>query len=144
MKKDKKQKEHKSEDYKERYLRSLADYKNLINRLNEEKQKAMDFANENVMRDLIVIVNDIEIALSHIEDDAMKKILEKLITVLNKHGLKEIEIVENESEFNPDLHEAIESREGPNNIILQVYRKGYLLNNKLIQPAIVAVGIDNS
>ncbi len=142
--KDTPTKDNEADKYKERYIRTLADYQNLSKRLDEEKRKSIDFANESIMRDLIGILNDIEIALSHIEDDAMKKILEKLLVILNNHGLKELPIVENETEFNPKYHEAIESRAGANNVILQVYRKGYLLNDKLIQPAIVAVGIGNS
>ena len=57
--------------------------------------------------------------------------------VLASEGLGEIAA---DGQFDPSLHEAVDTREGDDNMILEVVRKGYNLNNKVLRPAGVVVG----
>lgn len=127
----------------QKYLRALADYNNQSRRLEEDKLKLIAFANEELLSELIVIYSDLKIAKEHIKDEGLEKIIENWKKILTKFGVEEMQININETIFDPTIHEAIESIEGEENKILKVFRPGYFLNTKVIQTALVSVGIKN-
>lgn len=72
--------------------------------------------------------------------NGMKMIYNQFIESLDKIGVKEMEALGNE--FNPNLHNAIKQTEDENfgdNIVCEVFQKGYMLNDKVIRHAVVAV-----
>lgn len=125
----------------QKYLRALADYNNQSRRLEEDRLKLMAFANEELLTELIVIYSDLKIAKEHIKDAGLDKIIENWKKILTKFGVEEMQIDINETVFDPAIHEAIESIEGEEGKILKVFRSGYFLNTKVIQTALVSVGI---
>lgn len=123
-----------------KYLRALADYQNQSRRLDEEREKLVAFANESLLRELIVIYDDLRVAANHIEDDGLNKIIENWKKILSKFGVEEMSISTSDTDFDPELHEAIDSAEGEEGKVIKVYRNGYLLNSKVLQTALVSVG----
>ena len=139
------------EEQKEKYLRAHAEFENMKKRLEKDKLNAMHYANEAFAKDLLSVLDTFENALKSIEQidtnskDAIEKIkegmvltYEQLLSVLKKHGVEE---VENEGEFNPELHQAVtqmDSDKHKSGEIVQVLQKGYKLKERLLRPSMVA------
>ncbi len=130
------------EEIKTKYLRALADYENLEKRSIRDKEQASMLANEVLIEKLIPVLDDLDEAIKHIDDDGLKQVQKKLVKALEDSGLEIIN--PQDSTFNPDEHEAIESVNGKENLVVKVYRKGYRLGNKVLRPALVAVGNGNA
>lgn len=130
----------------DQYLRLQAEYTNYRRRTQQEKETIGLYANEKIMQELILVIDNMERALESFEDkeDAMYKgvdlVYKQLKDTLEKNGLEEIE-AENQ-EFDPNLHLAVmqESVEGgePNKVTM-VLQKGYKLGNKVIRATMVKV-----
>lgn len=135
------------EDYKDRYLRALADYDNLKKRTNFEKDQFVQYANENLILDILPIMDGFIRAIDVAEkSNISQEILKGLALVkrqlqdnLKKHGVSPIEAIN--KPFDPNLHEAILQKEdpGPENMNLEEIQTGYTLNNKVIRPSMVIV-----
>lgn len=130
----------------DQYLRLQAEYTNYRRRTQQEKETIGLYANEKIMQELILVIDNMERALESFEDkeDAMYKgvdlVYKQLKDTLEKNGLEEIE-AENQ-EFDPNLHLAVmqESVEGvePDKVTM-VLQKGYKLGNKVIRATMVKV-----
>lgn len=130
----------------DQYLRLQAEYTNYRRRTQQEKETIGLYANEKIMQELLLVIDNMERALESFEDkeDAMYKgvdlVYKQLKDTLEKNGLEEIE-AENQ-EFDPNLHLAVmqESVEGvePNKVTM-VLQKGYKLGNKVIRATMVKV-----
>ncbi len=125
-----------------KYLRALADYENLEKRLERERENASKLANEVLVEKLLPVLDDLDEAIKHIDDDGLNQVHKKLTKVLIKSGVEIIDPLN--KDFNPNEHEAIESIAGKSNKVVKVYRKGYRLGNKVLRPAMVAVGNGNA
>ncbi|HZK19131.1 MAG TPA: nucleotide exchange factor GrpE [Treponemataceae bacterium] len=141
------------EDLKDKLLRKTADFDNYRKRMQREKQEAYDYANTNLLTDLIPIMDDFDRALVAGEDkndeevgglkpvvDGIKIINKQLKTTLsNKYCLEGYG--EEGDEFDHDIHEAIGKCEGAvaDPICSEVYLKGYKLKDRVIRPAKVMV-----
>lgn len=137
-------------DAHEQVLRSQADAQNAIRRAERDVEKAHKFGQEKLVRDLLVVVDNLERALeaaATITDESAKAMaegveltLKSLLDVLKKNS---VEVVDPEGEpFNPELHEAmsmVENAEVEPNTVLTVYQKGYTLHDRLVRPARVVV-----
>ncbi len=141
----------KQKEYRDKFLRLAAEFENYKKIVEKEKASIRDSAIEKVVLDLAPILNNFNLALHSISgaeegqdfDNLLKgveMIYAQLVSVLESYGIKVIE-AEGES-FDPRFHEAIEVIETdevePGKVVRQ-YEPGYLLKNKLIKPARVAV-----
>lgn len=131
-------------DTKDRLLRITAEYANFRKRSEKEKQDAYVFAKSETIKELLPVIDNLERALaSESEDyDSLKKGVEitfnSLVDTLGKLGV-EIFGAPGE-EFNPNLHNAvmhIEDENYKNGEIVDVFQKGYKINDKIIRPAMV-------
>ncbi len=137
------------DDYKQKYLRLLADMENTRKRMQKEKQETLRFAIDNVMQDLILPMDNLENALkftSQMSDETrnwaygFEMILGQFKDLLSEHG-----IVPFESQgqlFDPHLHEAVETEESndhPEGIILQEFVRGYRSGERILRVARVKV-----
>lgn len=131
---------------KEDLIRATADFENIKKRLEREKADALKFANEGFARDLLPVIDALEIAANIDGGDeiaAMKDginlTIEQFKKCFEKYGIKEIST---DGEFNPEVHNAInyiESADLPSGSIAQVYQKGYTYNDRVLRPSMVVI-----
>ncbi|MEW5723845.1 MAG: nucleotide exchange factor GrpE [Thermodesulfobacteriota bacterium] len=128
------------------FLRAQADMENMKKRLEREKADFMRFANENIIKELLPVVDNLERAMNHAQDDGggllegVRLTYEGLRGTLERFGVKPINAAG--GPFDPNFHEAVMQRENPDvedNTVLEEVQKGYLLHERLIRPAMVIV-----
>ena len=128
----------KTKNYKNSYLRALADYQNFEKRVGKEREELLKSASRRMITKLLPLLNNLEKAEVFVKDLGLKLIKDELEKILKEEGLEEIEVAG--SIYNPEVAEAVEIVDGEqDNKIVEVIRKGYKLNNKVIQPAQVKV-----
>jgi molecular chaperone GrpE len=135
--------------FEDLYLRSNADLVNVKKRLEREKDSVIKFANENLAKDLLPVLDNIERALDHADtdDSGQEGILEgirlmqqSLKSVLEKYSVTQVTALG--QKFDPGFHEAVMQEEDPDaddGTVLKEIQKGYLLKDRLIRPAMVVV-----
>lgn len=138
------------EKEKKEYLFLMADFDNYRKRVAREKADLIKNASERVLADLLPIVDDFErgLAASKNSEDAeatrkgMEIIYNKLVKFLESKGVKAMESTG--ADFNPDFHEAIATIPAPSDDlkgkVVDTTQKGYMLNDKVLRYAKVAVG----
>ncbi len=131
---------HKAEvDWEDKYMRAMADYQNLERRIIMQAAKNKNEANRELLLQLLEILDDIEKAQIFVDNEGLKLIKVKLITILEKNGVTEIKFENNT--FDPNIAEVVSlDSETPQNIISAVLQKGYMLGEMLLRPAQVQVG----
>lgn len=136
------------DEYKNLYLRALADHENYKKRIESDWKKAVDYANERLIYELLPVLDNFELALEAMKSaqdvDSIKKgvemIYKSLLEILNKEGLETFE--SRGKKFDPRLHEAIsvkETTETEPGVVVEEFQKGYKFKNKLLRPAKVSV-----
>jgi molecular chaperone GrpE len=141
-------KEKEAHENYDKYVRALAELDNYKKRSVKEKSDVLKFGNENLLRDILPMIDNLDRALKHAEAscdfEAFKKGLEllrtQLIVSLEKHGLSAIDCLN--ASFDPNYHEAmlqVESKAHENNQVIDELEKGYLLHGRLLRPAKVSV-----
>ncbi|WP_420534915.1 nucleotide exchange factor GrpE [Actinobacillus porcinus] len=131
-------------------LRARAEVDNIRRRAEQDVEKAHKFALEKFSKDILNTIDNLERALAtpaNKEDEAIKGLfdgveltLKELLATVARFGIEPVGVVG--EAFNPDLHQAISMQptEGfETNQITTVLQKGYLLNNRVIRPAMVMV-----
>lgn len=141
----------KLEDEKNRYyeqmMRTAADMDNYRKYMEKEMKKVIESANEDLIKSLIDVLEDLERAVKAIKKDCgdaaalgIDLIYKQFFKILNVEGLKVIESTGRN--FNPEIHEVvsvIEDKSKKNNVIIEEVRKGYVFKDKLIRPSAVIV-----
>ena len=137
------------DEYKDKYLRLMAEFDNYRKRVLKEKSELILNGGEKVISSILPVLDDIERAeesMTTIEDsksfqEGVSLIFEKLKTILEKNGLKKMDTVG--EPFNVDFHEAIAMVPGqPDELrgkVIDSVQTGYLLNDKVLRHAKVAV-----
>ncbi|WPC05793.1 nucleotide exchange factor GrpE [Pseudomonas benzenivorans] len=130
-------------------LRVAADLQNVRRRAEQDVEKAHKFALEKFASDLLPVVDSLErgLELSSPNDEAIKAVREgmELTLKLFQDTLKryQLEVVDPEgAPFDPEHHQAMamqESTQAEPGSVLKVFQKGYLLNGRLLRPAMVVV-----
>lgn len=127
-------------------LRDRADIDNQRKRLARDIEVARKFANERLLAALLPVIDSLEAGLGAATDDAgalregMELTLRQLLKVTQDNGLVEVDPVG--QPFNPEHHQAmstVDSDEHAPGHVVQVYQKGWLLNERLLRPALVLV-----
>jgi len=143
-----KQKDAELSELNDRYLRLAAELDNARKRFERERQEAIAYANEQIIRELLPVIDNLERAVQHADEDTdVKSLLEgveitlrSFLATLERFGCKPFESVG--KPFDPAYHEAImqqETNDHPENTVVQEYQKGYVLNDRLLRPAMVVV-----
>ncbi len=143
-------------DLENQLKRAVADYHNLEKRVSEGRSELTNYMGAELLRKLLPVLDHLEQALSGVSEaekqsgwvKGVELAVKEFKEVLKSEGLDEIKIdpstaLGTGSPFDPSLHEAVDTREGENDIILEVVRKGYNLNGKVLRPAQVVVGRSN-
>jgi molecular chaperone GrpE len=148
-------KPHKCEDelkeYKDKYLRLLAETDNMRKRMQKEKQEMTRFAVENVIAEILGPIDNLENALQftqHMSEEmrnwaqGFTMILGQFKDVLSNHGVTSFH--SEGMQFDPHMHFAIEKEETdekPEGTILKEYVKGYRSGEHIVRPARVKVAV---
>ena len=146
--------EEKLKDSEDKLLRSLAEIENQRKRFEKEIKDAFEFGSFNFAKESLAILDNLQRAKLAIKNDEnLKKnkdldkflnnisiIEEDLITIFKKNGIKKIDT--QNKKFDPNLHQAmseIENESSETGKILQEIQAGYMLGERLLRPALVAV-----
>ncbi|MCD6187173.1 MAG: nucleotide exchange factor GrpE [Desulfuromusa sp.] len=132
--------------HQEQYLRTLAEMENLRKRTQRDKEELAKYANENILREILPVIDNLERAVEHAEqtesDDGLFEGVQMTLTqfgqLLSKFGVESVDAVG--QPFDPAYHQAMgqmESAEHPVNTVVQQMQKGYQLNKRLLRPAFV-------
>ena len=132
----------------DRALRVAADADNFKKRIERDKQESIRYGNERFIAELLPVIDSLERALEHASGDwpqdglieGVRMTLKRFKDTLAKFGCTAIEA--SGKIFDPRFHEAVyreETKEHPNNTIVRELQKGYVLNDRLLRPAMVVV-----
>lgn len=137
-------------ELEEKALRDKADMINYRKRKEEEVARMLKFSNEDLVTEMLPIIDNFESAIKmdddNLEDEVskflagFKMIYGNLLTIFEKYDIKPID--GNNKPFDPTYHQAVmtEKIEGMEaGMVIEVLRKGYLLKDKVIRPAMVKV-----
>ncbi|KAF8426026.1 GrpE nucleotide exchange factor, partial [Tirmania nivea] len=144
-------------ELKDRFLRSVADFRNLQDRTEREIRSAKDFAIQKFAKDLVETVDNMDLALNAVPEasrassepekkdlvdlyNGLKMTEGILLNTLKKHGLEKV--VPLGEKFDPNMHEAtfqarVEGKEP--GTVFHVMRTGFLLNGRVLRAAQVGV-----
>lgn len=132
-------------EHHDAWLRAKADAENIRKRAQIDVTNAHKYAIENFSTELLAVMDSLEAALTvenaTVENfkNGMELTLKQLATVFDKFNIKLIN--PNGAKFDPHLHQAmctVDSDLAPNTVV-QVMQKGYVLNDRVIRPALVSV-----
>jgi len=131
---------------KDRYARLLADFDNYRKRQTREREEFIKRANEELLGDLLPVVDHLELALAKTPDPAdpfvvgVRLVYDQIFALLNRYGLTPIEA--KGQLFNPEFHEALSQMTSPTvpaHVVMDQFRRGWLLAGRLLRPAQVIV-----
>ncbi|MCI4399800.1 MAG: nucleotide exchange factor GrpE [Campylobacteraceae bacterium] len=139
--------ETKYKELEDKYIRAYADFENTKKRLEKEKQMAIDYTNEKFAKEMLPIIDSLELALAHSgEESEASKLregvsltLDNLIKTFERNGIKQIPV---DGVFDPEMHEAImqsASDDVEDGHIVATLQKGYMFKERVIRPALVNV-----
>ena len=135
------------DDYKDRWLRKGAEFDNYRKRIERERREQADQSVVDLLEELLLVVDDFDRALqveSGEGGSAYHKGVElihgKLHDLLRRQGLTPIDALG--TDFDPNVHQAVVHEESPEHRegeVIGELRKGYMLNDRLLRPAMVKV-----
>lgn len=130
-------------------LRLQADFLNYKSRTEKERTATYGNAVSDVLTDLLPIIDNFERAIESVNSEnqevinfknGVKMIYDQFLNTLQKKGLKEIEALD--SKFDPNIHSGIAfevTKEKEEDTVIEVFQKGYLVNEKVIRPSMVKI-----
>lgn len=131
-------------------IRAQAEMMNFKRRKEEETSNMLKYANEDVLKSLLPVVDNFERAIMLDDNDlsdevskflsGFKMIYTNIVDILNKFEVKEIEA--EGIEFDPKVHQAVlmeHDESKPHNVVVEVLQKGYMYKDRVIRPAMVKV-----
>jgi molecular chaperone GrpE len=134
----------------DRHLRLSAEFENFRRRGLKERQEFLQFGHQNLVKDLLTTVDNLERTAEHAEENAggdLQSLLQGIELVrrelLGQFGKHAVKVIEAEGEdFDPQYHEAmgqVPSLTAKPGTVIQVLQKGYLLHDRMLRPARVIV-----
>ncbi len=138
-----------AEQDRDRFVRAHAEMENLRRRAEKDVQNAHKYALERFAKELLAVVDSLELGLQAAATEAagagalregMQLTLKQLLAVLERFEIHAIDPLG--ERFNPELHQAMAMEATADmepNSVLRVFQKGYLLNERLLRPAMVVV-----
>ena len=148
-------------DLENQLKRAVADYQNLEKRVTEGRSELTSFVGGELVKRMLPVLDHLDQALAGVKESegisgwfkGVELAVKEFKQVLQSEGLDEIPAdpsttstslstgsLGTGSVFDPALHEAVDTKVGEDNKILEVVRKGYTLNGKVVRPAQVVVG----
>jgi molecular chaperone GrpE len=132
----------------DRYVRQVAEAENFKKRNARERDDAIRFANEALLKDILPVLDNLERAIAHAADgengkslvDGVEMVLKGFLDVLSKFGVSQISAVG--QPFDPSKHEAmaqvVSDEHEPNTVVNELHR-GYMFRDRLLRASLVSV-----
>lgn len=137
-------------DQKDHFLRLQAEFENFRRRSLKEKQESLRFGHQNLVKDLLSAVDNLERAMEHGAQnagaevrgvlDGIALVYREIMSAFEKHGVSQIDA--EGQVFDPAVHEAIGQlprADVPANTVVQVLQKGYVIHDRMVRPSRVLV-----
>ena len=133
----------------DRFLRVSAEFENYKKRYQREKEDFRKFANESLLKAILPIVDNLELALNSScgDENSVEQFhegidltLKEMLKVFEKFGVKQIDSL-NEA-FDPTYHQAVmqeETEDCPGNTVVKELQRGYMIHDRLLRPSMVVV-----
>ena len=144
-----------SQENYDRLLRVSAEFENYKKRSVRELSDVQKYANQSLVRDLLPIIDNLELALKSATEsnsntdgcllDGVELTRKEILKVFEKNNIEQIEAIG--KPFDPNYHEAVmreESDEYAENTVINELQKGYLMHDRLIRPTMVVVAMPKS
>jgi len=147
-----------ADEYLNGWKRCKADFENYKKQQQEWAVSFRAYASEDLLREIIPVIDNFELALNHIPEvpenkswkEGVSHIKKQLEDILSIHNVKKIEVKPGDN-FNPNLHECVNVKEQEKNLqeiekfqlVDKVVRSGYLISGKLLRPAGVTIKLTN-
>jgi molecular chaperone GrpE len=138
----------------DRFLRISAEFENFKKRSIREMEDFRKFANELLIKELLSVVDNLERAITSSDSngnsggnvvEGIDLVLKEILKILERFKVSQIDCVE--KPFDPGFHQAVmreENNDYPENTVVKELQKGYLLHDRLLRPAMVAVSVAKS
>ena len=134
---------------RDQHLRAVADADNLRKRMQKEKSEGIRYANESLLRELLQVIDSLELAVEHADlggngksvVEGVQLTLRLFRDILERQGVKALEDPTGKS-FDPTTQQAslVEAQPGVSaNTVIRAQSKGYVYNDRLLRPAHVVV-----
>ncbi|MBI5409887.1 MAG: nucleotide exchange factor GrpE [Nitrospirae bacterium] len=132
----------------DKYVRLYAEFENFRKFAARQREEQSKYANENLLKDLLTVIDHLELALQHSSNreasnalsEGVELTLRELKGVLEKYGLAGIEA--QGKPFDPMVHHAmsqIESEDAEENTVVKEFRKGYTFKDRVLRASLVGV-----
>ena len=141
--------EEEAKESYDRFLRVSAEFENYKKRSAREMSEFKKFANESLLKKLLLVVDNMERAINSSKDEGISNnglvegidmTLKELLKIFKEFGVKQVESLG--KPFDPNFHQAVmqeETDEHPHNTVINELQKGYIINERLLRPAMVVV-----
>lgn len=140
----------------DRFLRVSAEFENYKKRTAREMSEFKKFANESLIKELLLVVDNMERAINSSKEkdernsnnglvEGIVMTLKELLKIFEKFGVKQVESLG--KPFDPNFHQAVmqeETDEHPQKTVINELQKGYTINERLLRPATVVVSCNSS
>jgi molecular chaperone GrpE len=137
-------------EQKDHFVRLQAEFENFRRRSLKEKQESLRFGHQNLVKDLLSAVDNLERAMEHGAQntgaevrgvlDGISLVHREILAAFEKHGVSQIDAAG--QTFDPAVHEAIGQIPNPDvpaNTVVQVLQKGYVIHDRMVRPSRVLV-----
>jgi len=150
IKKTTQEKDNLSKEYLKLLERMQADFDNYKKRQEIKQKEFIEFANAELLNNLLSVVDNLERALSSAADaknaqavkEGVNNTLKEFHNILNKEGVKPMKSIGHR--FDPYQHEAVmktETDKHSEDIVTEEFQKGYYIKSKVLRPAMVKVAV---
>ena len=147
------EKDNLSKEYLKHLERLQADFENYKKRQEKKQKEFIEFANAELLNNLLSVVDNLERALDSIKNnknamavkEGVDNTLKEFHNILNKEGVKPMQSIGHR--FDPYKHEAvmkIETDKYPEDTVIEEFQKGYYIKSKLLRPAMVKVVVPSN
>ena len=138
-----------AKDNYDRLLRVSAEFENYKKRTTREQTEFRKYANEALIKDLLMVVDNLERAIASVTSESeevttflkgVELTLQEILKILKRYNVSPIEAIGNP--FDPCFHQAVmqtESTDHPANTVIEELQRGYLIFDRLLRPAMVVV-----
>jgi len=153
LKKELEKKEQEAKKQEERYLYLRSDFENYKKRIQKEQLEQSKYANEKLLREVLVVLDDLERAILHFDEkhdfekiaEGLALVSKQFLSFLNRFGVAPIDSLN--KPFDPTCHQAVGQVSRPDlndGAVTEEIQKGYMLYDRLIRPAFVMIAKNNA